>query len=143
MIQRCKDNGIMLSQRRLLDYDFMRSVTIFLKVVLRLMRKRCDVHGSFLTRTVKVLCPLTLFQQGNCRERKSDAESTLLSVQLVHKVSRLFVLNERVALLGRWPHGFMSMTAVGATNVGNIVIDNVCARAPCIGVPPHACRILH
>jgi phosphatidylserine decarboxylase len=55
---------------------------------------------------------------------------TLLSVRLglIHKVSKLFVLNERVALLGRWPHGFMSMTAVGATNVGNIVIDNVCAR---------------
>lgn len=32
----------------------------------------------------------------------------------------LFVLNERVATLGHWTHGFFSMTAVGATNVGSI-----------------------
>ncbi|KAI9991517.1 hypothetical protein PInf_019211 [Phytophthora infestans] len=30
--------------------------------------------------------------------------------------------NERVALLGEWEHGFFSLTAVGATNVGSIVI---------------------
>lgn len=32
----------------------------------------------------------------------------------------VFVYNERVAMLGEWPHGFFSMTAVGATNVGSI-----------------------
>lgn len=38
-------------------------------------------------------------------------------------VPSLFVENERVALLGEWEHGFFSLTAVGATNVGSIVLS--------------------
>lgn len=39
-------------------------------------------------------------------------------------IPSLFVENERVALLGEWEHGFFSLTAVGATNVGSIVLSN-------------------
>ncbi|CAK4690695.1 hypothetical protein LEN26_006336 [Aphanomyces euteiches] len=40
----------------------------------------------------------------------------------VRSVPSLFTWNERVALLGSWAHGFFSLTAVGATNVGSIVV---------------------
>ncbi len=37
-------------------------------------------------------------------------------------IKELFCHNERVVLSGEWPHGFFSLTAVGATNVGSIRI---------------------
>lgn len=39
------------------------------------------------------------------------------------RMANLFCINERVAILGRWRHGFFSMTPVGATNVGSIAIN--------------------
>ena len=49
----------------------------------------------------------------------------LLSVnpRIARAIANLFALNERVAYLGRWKHGFFSMTAVGATNVGSVKVD--------------------
>ncbi|ETV95469.1 phosphatidylserine decarboxylase [Aphanomyces invadans] len=41
----------------------------------------------------------------------------------VATVPSLFTWNERVVLLGQWAHGFHSLTAVGATNVGSILLD--------------------
>ena len=43
---------------------------------------------------------------------------------------RIFTSNERVVLAGTWEYGFMSYTAVGATNVGSIKLafDPVCQR---------------
>lgn len=48
----------------------------------------------------------------------------LLSVNpwIASIVPDLFVLNERAVYVGEWEHGFFSMTAVGATNVGSIQI---------------------
>uniref|UniRef100_A0A3Q3XAB8 Phosphatidylserine decarboxylase proenzyme, mitochondrial n=1 Tax=Mola mola TaxID=94237 RepID=A0A3Q3XAB8_MOLML len=49
---------------------------------------------------------------------------SLMSVNpgVARLVKELFCLNERVALTGQWEHGFFSLTAVGATNVGSIKI---------------------
>lgn len=46
-----------------------------------------------------------------------------VSPWMVKRLENLFVLNERVVLLGRWRYGFFSMVPVGATNVGSIKID--------------------
>ncbi|GAA5894566.1 hypothetical protein JCM6882_004851 [Rhodosporidiobolus microsporus] len=58
-------------------------------------------------------------------ERRRHFAGELFSVSpwMVGKLADLFVLNERVALLGRWRHGFFSMIPVGATNVGSIRIN--------------------
>ena len=47
----------------------------------------------------------------------------LLSVKpsTANHLPGLLHLNERVAWIGRWRHGFFSMTAVAALNVGDIV----------------------
>lgn len=48
----------------------------------------------------------------------------LLSVNpwLARLIPGLFTINERAVYVGEWTHGFFSMTAVGATNVGSIEI---------------------
>lgn len=48
----------------------------------------------------------------------------LLSVRpgIVNWIAGLFNLNERVVYTGEWHHGYFSLTAVGATNVGSIKV---------------------
>jgi len=57
------------------------------------------------------------------RRRHFRGELYSVSPYMASRLSNLFVLNERVALLGRWRHGFFGMVPVGATNVGSIVIN--------------------
>lgn len=49
---------------------------------------------------------------------------SLMSVNpgIARWIKELFCHNERVVLSGEWRHGFFSLTAVGATNVGSIRI---------------------
>ncbi|GAB6030041.1 hypothetical protein CHUAL_005725 [Chamberlinius hualienensis] len=48
----------------------------------------------------------------------------LLSVNpgVANWIAGLFSLNERAVYIGQWQHGFFSLTAVGATNVGSIKV---------------------
>lgn len=57
------------------------------------------------------------------RRRHFAGELFSVSPYIARRIANLFVLNERVALLGRWKHGFFSMIPVGATNVGSIVVN--------------------
>ena len=58
-----------------------------------------------------------------CTSRRHFAgELYSVSPYLQRTLPGLFTLNERVVLLGRWKYGFFSYTAVGATNVGSVVI---------------------
>lgn len=58
-------------------------------------------------------------------EKRRHFAGDLFSVSpwMAKRLPNLFLLNERVALLGRWRHGFFSMTPVGATNVGSIILN--------------------
>lgn len=48
----------------------------------------------------------------------------LLSVspKMADRIPELMNINERVVYIGSWEHGFFSMAAVGATNVGSIKV---------------------
>lgn len=57
-------------------------------------------------------------------EKRRHFHGELLSVspKIASIVPGLFCINERVAYLGEWEHGFFSFTAVGATNVGSVQV---------------------
>ncbi|KDQ51319.1 hypothetical protein JAAARDRAFT_62535 [Jaapia argillacea MUCL 33604] len=57
------------------------------------------------------------------KRRHFVGELFSVSPYMAKRLQNLFVLNERVALLGRWKHGFFGMVPVGATNVGSIKIN--------------------
>lgn len=57
------------------------------------------------------------------KRRHFIGELFSVSPYIAKRLHNLFVLNERVALLGRWKFGFFSMVPVGATNVGSIKIN--------------------
>lgn len=57
------------------------------------------------------------------RRRHFAGELFSVSPYMSRLLADLFVLNERVALLGRWRYGFFGYVPVGATNVGSIRIN--------------------
>ncbi|KAJ6551581.1 phosphatidylserine decarboxylase-domain-containing protein [Mycena capillaripes] len=73
------------------------------------------------------------------KRRHFVGELFSVSPYVAKRLENLFVLNERVALLGRWKYGFFSMVPVGATNVGSIKINfDQTLRTNVRGRPPPA-----
>ncbi|KAJ7430055.1 phosphatidylserine decarboxylase 1 [Mycena galericulata] len=71
------------------------------------------------------------------KRRHFVGELFSVSPYVAKRLENLFVLNERVALLGRWKHGFFSMVPVGATNVGSIKVNfDQALRTNVRGRPP-------
>jgi phosphatidylserine decarboxylase len=75
------------------------------------------------------------------KRRHFAGELFSVSPYMAKRLANLFVLNERVALLGRWRHGFFGMVPVGATNVGSIKInfDEVCVSHKILCITESAC----
>ncbi|KAJ3829698.1 phosphatidylserine decarboxylase 1 [Lentinula raphanica] len=57
------------------------------------------------------------------KRRHFVGELFSVSPYIAKRLQNLFVLNERVALLGKWRYGFFSMVPVGAVNVGSIKVN--------------------
>ncbi|KAJ3811518.1 phosphatidylserine decarboxylase 1 [Lentinula aff. lateritia] len=57
------------------------------------------------------------------KRRHFVGELFSVSPYIAKRLENLFVLNERVALLGKWRYGFFGMVPVGAINVGSIKIN--------------------
>ncbi|KIN95003.1 hypothetical protein M404DRAFT_167021 [Pisolithus tinctorius Marx 270] len=71
------------------------------------------------------------------KRRHFVGELFSVSPYMAKRLQNLFVLNERVTLLGRWRYGFFSMIPVGATNVGSIKINfDTALRTNVRGRPP-------
>lgn len=70
-------------------------------------------------------------------ERRRHFSGELFSVSpfVAQRVQDLFVLNERVALLGRWRYGFFSMIPVGALYV-LVPLSPFHTRIACCAFPP-------
>merc|ERR1712156_981809 len=78
--------------------------------------------GGFLEQVKGVHYSLPYFL--GLRGAKNQALHAGVNTTAVNACPGLFHLNERVSWIGNWQHGFFSMTAVGATNVGSIHMDN-------------------
>ncbi|KAF8833900.1 phosphatidylserine decarboxylase [Paxillus ammoniavirescens] len=71
------------------------------------------------------------------KRRHFVGELFSVSPYMAKRLQNLFVLNERVALLGRWRYGFFGMIPVGATNVGSINVNfDSALRTNVRGRPP-------
>lgn len=55
--------------------------------------------------------------------QKFSGEVLSVAPWMMKLVPKLLCMNERVAINGRWQHGFISYVPVGAANVGSIVIN--------------------
>ncbi|KAF9221233.1 phosphatidylserine decarboxylase [Gyrodon lividus] len=71
------------------------------------------------------------------KRRHFVGELFSVSPYMAKRLQNLFVLNERVALLGKWRYGFFGMVPVGATNVGSIKVNfDSALRTNVRGRPP-------
>ncbi|VDN89562.1 unnamed protein product [Brugia pahangi] len=108
------------------DYDiteFLGPLNIKNKKV-NFMKDTSFIKWFFIS-LLAIITDFMLLQSGWQMRKYIFPARLLLSVRptFLYRMPHLFCINERVVLKGSWKHGFFSLCAVAATNVGDVSID--------------------
>jgi len=131
------------------EETLVHDATVALEMGVKPSKRRLTASGRHLRPGSKLFFSVIYLAPGDYHrfhsptawvvEKRRHFVGELFSVSpyMAKRLENLFVLNERVALLGRWKYGFFGMVPVGATTVGSIKINfDKALRTNLRGHPP-------